>query len=238
MDSQNPETPFTSLRITDMSDDDRPREKAMKHGIGSLSDAELLAIIFGGGLPGMSVVDMSRKILADCDNRLSLLARLTIDEMCKKYKGVGPAKAISLAAAFELGARCRRDMKNAEAVIRSSKDVYELMRGHMELLDYEEFWILILTRGNTVKYRRCISQGGTSATVVDVKLLLKRAIDCVASAIILIHNHPSGAVRPSADDDHLTKRIKDGAQLLDIRVLDHVIIGRDRFYSYNDEGRL
>ena len=158
--------------------------------------------------------------------------------MCKKYKGVGPAKAISLAAAFELGARCRRDMKNAEAVIRSSKDVYELMRGHMELLDYEEFWILILTRGNTVKYRRCISQGGTSATVVDVKLLLKRAIDCVASAIILVHNHPSGAVRPSADDDHLTKRIKDGAQLLDIRVLDHVIIGRDRFYSYNDEGRL
>lgn len=238
MERQDPETPFTSLRITDMSDDDRPREKAMKHGIGSLSDAELLAIIFGGGLPGMSVIDMSRKILADCDNRLSLLARLTIDEMCQKYKGVGPAKAISLAAAFELGARCRRDMKNAEAVIRSSKDVYELMRGHMELLDYEEFWILILTRGNTVRYRRCISQGGTSATVVDVKLLLKRAIDCVASAIILVHNHPSGVVRPSTEDDLLTKRIKEGAQLLDIRVLDHVIIGRDRFYSYNDEGRL
>lgn len=238
MERQDPDTPFTSLRITDMSDDDRPREKAMKHGIGALSDAELLAIIFGGGLPGMSVIDMSRKILADCDNRLSLLARLTIDEMCKKYKGVGPAKAISLAAAFELGARCRRDMKNAEAVIRSSNDVYELMRGRMELLDYEEFWVLMLTRGNTVRYRRCISQGGTSATVVDVKLLLKRAIDCVASGIILVHNHPSGAVRPSAEDDKLTKRIKEGAQLLDIRVLDHVIIGRDRFYSYNDEGRL
>lgn len=227
-----------SMRITDMSDDDKPREKAMRLGIGALSDAELLAIIFGGGLPGMSVVDMSRRILADCDNRLSMLARLSIEEMCKKYKGVGPAKAISVAAAFELGSRCRRDMKNSEAVIKSSADVYELMRGRMELLDYEEFWILILSRSNAVKYSRCISQGGTAATVVDVKLLLKRAIDCLASGIILVHNHPSGAVRPSVEDDRLTRRIKDGAAILDIKVLDHVIVGRDKYYSYNDEGRL
>lgn len=232
------DSPFRPLRISDMNESDRPREKAMAQGVKSLTDAELLAIIFGGGIPGMSVIELSQRILADCDNRLSLIAGLTIDELCRKYKGIGPAKAISLAAAFELGARCRQDMTLPEPVIRSSTDAYNLMRGRMELLNYEEFWILILTRSNSVRYRRCISQGGTAATVVDVKLLLKCALDCMASGIILVHNHPSGAVVPSQQDNNLTKRIKDGAAMLDIRVLDHIIIGRDKYYSYNDEGKL
>lgn len=231
--------PFVSTRILDLNKDDMPREKALAHGIRSLSDAELIAILFGGGLPGMSVVDMARGILRDCDNRVDMLARLSMNELMSKYKGVGPAKAVSLAAAFELG---RRNREQAEAhtdpQIRSSKDVADMMRPLVGPLEYEEFWVLMLSRANRVTYKRCISQGGTASTVVDVKLLLKRAIDCLAEGIILVHNHPSGNPRPSGEDDSLTRRIKDGAKILGINVLDHIIIAREQMYSYNDEGRL
>ncbi|MCM1137004.1 MAG: DNA repair protein RadC [Duncaniella sp.] len=230
---------FTSIRVQDLGDDDKPREKALSQGIRSLSDAELIAIIFGGGLPGLSVIDMAKKILYDCDNRVDNLARLSINELMSKYRGVGQAKAVSLAAAFELGRRNREQAEaNENPMIRSSQDVVTLMQPKLAHLEYEEFWVLMLNRGNKVTYKRCISQGGLSATVVDVKLLLKRAIDCLASGIILVHNHPSGNNRPSGEDDNLTRRIKNGAEYLDIKVLDHVIIAGNRFYSYNDEGRM
>lgn len=233
------DNPFTSVRIQDLGDDDKPREKALSLGIRSLSDAELIAIIFGGGLPGMSVVDLARKILRDCDNRVDNLARLSMNELMSKYKGVGQAKAVSLAAAFELGRRNREQGEaNVRPVIRSSEDVRRLMSPLLEGLDYEEFWVLMLSRSNHVTYKRCISQGGTAATVVDVKLLLKRAIDCLAEGLILVHNHPSGNDRPSPEDDRLTNQIKEGAKILGIRVLDHVIVAGHRMYSYNDEGRL
>ncbi len=231
--------PFTSVRIQDLGDDDKPREKALSLGIRSLSDAELIAIIFGGGLPGMSVVDLARKILHDCDNRVDNLARLSMNELMSKYKGVGRAKAVSLAAAFELGRRNREQAEgNQRPVIKSSEDVRTLMAPLLEGLEYEEFWVLMLSRSNQVTYKRCVSQGGTAATVVDVKLLLKRAIDCLAEGLILVHNHPSGNHLPSAEDDRLTRQIKEGAKILGMRVLDHVIIARGRMYSYNDEGRL
>lgn len=231
--------PFTSVRIQDLGDDDKPREKALSLGIRSLSDAELIAIIFGGGLPGMSVVDLARKILHDCDNRVDNLARLSMNELMSKYKGVGQAKAVSLAAAFELGRRNRGQAEgNQRPVIKSSEDVRTLMAPLLEGLEYEEFWVLMLSRSNQVTYKRCVSQGGTAATVVDVKLLLKRAIDCLAEGLILVHNHPSGNHLPSAEDDRLTRQIKEGAKILGMRVLDHVIIARGRMYSYNDEGRL
>lgn len=227
------------MTIHDLGDDEKPREKALSHGIRALTDAELVAIIFGGGLPGVSVVDLARTVLRDCGDRVDNLSRLSMDELMAKYKGVGPAKAVSLAAAFELGRRDRLQMaENREATIRSSRDVVSLMSPAIESLDYEEFWVLMLSRANRVKSRRRLSQGGTAGTVVDVKLLLKRAVDCLASSIVLVHNHPSGNPRPSPDDDRLTARIKEGAAYLDIRVLDHVIIARDRFYSYMDEGRL
>lgn len=232
-------TPFGNRRIHDLNDDEKPREKALSSGIRSLSDAELVGLIFGGGLPGLSVVDLARSILRDCDNRIDNLARLGMDEMMSKYKGVGPAKAVCLAAAFELGRRNREQMaENRDSLIRSSRDVVEMMSPKIEGLDYEEFWVLMLSRSNRVKYRRCLSQGGTAGTVVDVKLLMKRAVDCLASGIILVHNHPSGNPMPSSEDDRLTRKIKEGAALLDIKVLDHVIIARDRSYSYMDEGRL
>lgn len=233
------EKPFVSTRILDLQKDDMPREKALAHGIRVLSDAELIAIIFGGGLPGVSVVDMARGILRDCDNRVDLLARLSMNELMSKYKGIGPAKAVSLAAAFELGRRNRdQSLSHVEPQIKSSNDVGELMRPLLEGLEYEEFWVLMLSRANRVTYKRCISQGGTAATVVDVKLLLKRAIDCLAEGIILVHNHPSGNARPSGEDDRLTARIDEGAKILGIKVLDHVIIARDKMYSYADEGKL
>ena len=231
--------PFVSTRILDLSKDDMPREKALAHGIRSLSDAALMAIIFGGGLPGVSVIDMARGILRDCDNRLDMLARLSMNELMSKYKGVGPAKAVSLAAAFELGRRNREQaMAHEDPQIRSSKDAVDLMRPMLEALEYEEFWVLMLSRSNRVTYKRCISQGGTASTVVDVKLLLKRAIDCLAEGIILVHNHPSGNASPSVEDDRLTSRIKDGAKILGINVLDHIIIARGKSYSYADNGRI
>lgn len=233
------ERPFVSTRILDLNEDDKPREKALTQGIRVLSDAELIAIIFGGGLPGMSVVDMSRAILRDCDNRVDQLARLSMNELMSKYKGVGPAKAVSLAAAFELGRRNREQAsERIDPQIRSSRDVVEIMAPMLEAIEYEEFWVLMLSRANRVMYKRCVSQGGTASTVVDVKLLLKRAIDCLAEGIILVHNHPSGNAKPSMEDDKLTQRIKEGAKILGINVLDHVIIARSNSYSYADEGRI
>ncbi len=233
------ESPFTSIRISDLNEDDKPREKALSTGIRSLSDAELIAIIFGGGIPGMSVVDMARSILHDCDGRIDNLARLSMHELMSKYKGVGPAKAVSLAAAFELGRRnSEASAMRSDPQIRTSADVVSLMQPILSDIEYEEFWVLMLSRSNRVTFKRCVSQGGTAATVVDVKLLLKRAIDCLAEGIILVHNHPSGNNRPSGDDDSLTRRIKDGAKILGINVLDHVIIARGNYYSYADEGRL
>ncbi|MCI9607522.1 MAG: DNA repair protein RadC [Muribaculaceae bacterium] len=227
-----------SGRIADLSEDDRPREKAMRHSVRSLSNSELIAITLGGGLPGKSVMDLSREMLAAADNSLDKLSRMSIAEMCKCFKGVGPAKAVSLSAAFELGIRCRDEKARANDVVRSSKDAYTYMRAYLERLDHEEFWILTLSRSNRITDRIRISQGGTSATVVDVKMLIKAALDRLASGIIAIHNHPSGNDRPSVEDDRLTGKIKEAAGLLDMKLLDHLIIAGDTYYSYNDNGRL
>lgn len=238
-DNGNPAHPFAAVRIQDLKEDEKPREKALSLGIRALSDSELIALIFGGGLPGVSVVDLARNILRDCDNRVDYLARMSMEELIAKYKGIGKAKAVCLAAAFELGRRNREQAKgNDDVIIRSSRDVFDIMQPKLEALDYEEFWVMMLSRSNRVKFVRCVSQGGTAATMVDVKLLLKRAIDCLADGIILVHNHPSGNKQPSMEDVRLTQNIKEAAKLINVRVLDHVIIARDRFYSFNDEGKL
>lgn len=227
-----------NYRIQDLNNDDRPREKAMLHGIESLSNAELLAIVFGSGLPGQSVIQLSQEILNDNDNRLSKLARLSISELTRKYRGIGPAKAISLVAAFELGMRCQVDFSVADPQIVGSKTVYEIMHPHMAKLRWEEFWVLHLSRSNKVIARERLSHGGTAGTLVDVKLLMKSAIDKLSAGIIVVHNHPSGTLHPSNDDNKLTLRIKQACQLLDIRLLDHLIIAPQGFYSYLDSGTL
>lgn len=226
------------FRVADLDDGDKPREKAMTQGIGALSNAELMAIILGSGMPGKSVITLSQEILADAGGRLSRVARRSVAELIKKYIGVGPAKAVSLAAAFELGSRCADDMAVADMQIMCGGDIYKMMRSRLQRLNSEEFWVVHLSRANRVISTDCISRGGTGSTVVDIKLVLKSAIDRLASSIILVHNHPSGNLNPSAQDDKLTMRIKNGAEMLDIRVLDHVIIAPTGYYSYNDEGRL
>ena len=232
---QEPQSRFG--RISDLDESDKPREKALKHGISSLSNAELLAIIFGSGLPGKSVIQLSQEILASCDNRLSRLARMSIHEVVSKFNGIGPAKAISLAAAFALSDRSGNEVDN-DPIIQNSADVERLMRPRLGRLNYEEFWVLMLSRNNRVIYEERLSKGGVSSTVVDPKLVFKSAIDKLASAIILVHNHPSGNCRPSTDDDRLTQRLKEGGKLLDISVLDHIIITENNRFSYAEENRL
>lgn len=234
---KEPENRFFG-RIADLDEGDKPREKALSQGIRSLSNAELLAIIFGSGLPGKSVISMSQEILASCDNRLSRLSRLSIHEMKKKFKGVGTAKAISLAAAFELGLRTRDEDAALDPQIKCSTDIYNIMRTKLERLEYEEFWVLYLSRSNRIIYEECMSKGGVSGTITDIRLILKRALELLASGIILVHNHPSGNLRPSPDDDRITTKTKEAAKLLDINVLDHLIITPTSYFSYNDNGRL
>lgn len=234
---KEPENRFMG-RIADLDESDKPREKALSQGIRSLSNAELLAIIFGSGLPGKSVISMSQEVLASCDNRLSRLSRMSIHEMKKSFKGVGTAKAISLAAAFELGLRTRDEDAALDPQIKNSTDIYNMMRVKLERLEYEEFWVLYLSRSNRVIYEECMSKGGVSGTVTDIRLILKRAIELLASGIILVHNHPSGNLRPSPDDDRITTKAKEAAKLLDINVLDHLIITPTSYFSYTDNGRL
>lgn len=225
-------------RVSDLSEDDKPRERALSLGVSSLSNSELIAITLGSGLPGKSVLQLSREIMRDCDNNLGNLRRKSIKDLMKSYKGVGAAKAVSLAAALELGMRASEACAGEKRdVITSAGDVFGIMRNRLRL-EVEEVWLLCLDRRNRVKDKMLVSRGGTSSSVVDPKVLFKMAVDCMASAVIMVHNHPSGNLRPSADDDRLTVRIKDGGKLLDIRLLDHVIVTDGGYYSYADEGRI
>lgn len=228
------------ILIEDLAADDRPREKALRNGINSLSNAELIAIIFGNGIKGKSVLTMSQELLARNNSRLSDIARKGIREIVKENPGIGPAKAISLAAAIELGMRCQAETPAERVRITGSQSVYDIMRSKLQLLNHEEFWIVLLSRANLVIDTMRLSQGGSAGTVVDTKLLFKRVLEYgdVVAGIILVHNHPSGTCRPSREDDMLTQRIKSGGELLDIKVLDHLIITPSSYYSYNDEGRM
>lgn len=230
-----------SWLVKDMSPDDKPREKAMANGIETLSSTELLAIIFGSGMKGKSVVDLSREILSDVENRLDRLAQLSIQALSSRYDGVGPAKAISLAAAIELGRRCQREIENRanlNPVITGSDSVYREMRHSLENIQHEEFWVVYLSRSNKIIGKERISKGGVAMTVVDVKIILKSAVDRLASGIVLVHNHPSGNNRPSGEDDKLTRKINEGGKILDVKVVDHLIITSSGYYSYHDNGNI
>jgi len=230
-----------NLRIVDLPCSDKPREKAIKNGIGSLTETELLAIIFSTGLRGKSVLELSQEILSDVGGRLDKLAKLTIKDLTNRYLGVGPAKALSLAACIEFGRRCQRAIdraSDADQKLCSSETVYRLMKTELENLPQEEFWVIHLSRANRIIGRDCVSRGGTSQTVVDIKLVMKKALENLSSSLIFVHNHPSGNLRPSPCDDELTYRLREAAKLFDIKVLDHLIIGAGGYYSYNDEGKL
>jgi DNA repair protein RadC len=222
-------------RILSWAEEDRPREKLMLKGKAALSDAELVAILIGSGTRELSAVDLSKMILQSVGNNLNELAKLSLQDL-QKFKGIGEAKAISIAAALELGRR----RKDAEIIkkhkITCSGDAYEAIRPHLMDLYHEEFWLILLNRANEVIRPMQISSGGVAGTVADPKMIFKAAIEHLASAIILVHNHPSGNLQPSQADKDLTKKLKESGKLLDIPVLDHLIFADSGYFSFADEG--
>lgn len=229
----------TNTLIRFLADDEKPREKALAHGIKSLTNVELMAIVFSTGLKGKSVLELSREILNDNDNHLSLVARLSPRDFMNRYKGIGPAKAITLLAALELGMRSAKDATEMQyKQICSSAAAAALMRQHFQNLDHEEFWILLMNNSAKVLRELCVAQGGQTATVVDVKIIMRAALEMKATRMIVFHNHPSGNLNPSMQDDAITRKIKAAAETLDIRLDDHIIIADNGYFSYNDESRL
>ncbi len=229
---------FSNQPIKSWANDDRPREKMLQKGRQSLSDSELLAILIGSGIKGMSAVELAKLILSDYSNNLNELGKVEPKVYVKKYKGIGEAKAIQIAAALELGRRRQITDPLDKIVIKSSKDAFNYLYTFMADLPHEEFYILLCNHSNKIIDKKHIGTGGLAGVVVDIKKVLVPALEQMASGIVLCHNHPSGNLKPSNEDVKLTKRIKDAASLLDIRVLDHIIIGDMNYFSFADEGLL
>tara|TARA_B110000093_G_scaffold179508_1_gene219806 strand:- start:558 stop:1250 length:693 start_codon:yes stop_codon:yes gene_type:complete len=223
--------------IKQWAEDDRPREKFILKGRSSLSDAELLAIILGSGSRNESAVELARRILDSASNSLVELGKYNLSEL-QSFKGIGEAKSISIAAALEIGRRRRSQEINVKNKIASSNDAFELLHAELSDLNTEEFWIILMNRANKVIKKIRISSGGISGTVADSRVIFKAAIDNLASAIILAHNHPSGNLKPSQSDINLTKKMMESGNILDIPVLDHIIIAENSYFSFADEGLL
>ena len=225
------------LSINQWAPEDRPREKLMSQSAGVLSNAELLAILIGSGNAEESAVELMRKVLNDYHNRLGELGKATVEELCK-YKGIGLAKAITILAASELGRRRSEELPQERACIRSAETVYRLFYPVMCDLPVEECWVLLLNQATKIIDKVRISRGGIAATQVDVRCVLREALLKNAVSIILCHNHPSGNISPSRNDDELTQAVSAAGKTVNICLLDHVIIADGAYYSYADEGRI
>ena len=228
---------YKKISIKNWAVEDRPREKLAKLGKRSLSDAELMAILLGSGNLEESAVELSRRILAAFDNNLGQLLSKSIGDLTI-FKGVGEAKAITIIAALELGKRLNHCNTAEKPKITSSNDAAQQLFPILTDLEHEEFWILFLNRQNQVIENSQLSKGGLSGTVIDVRLIMKRALEKLASGIIISHNHPSGNLLPSSSDRDITEKIKQAGQVFDIKLLDHIIICGNRYTSFNDEGWL
>jgi len=221
--------------INQWAEDDRPREKFLLKGKSALSDSELLAILIGSGSRNESAVQLCQRILATTNNNLNQLGKLSIQQLTE-FKGIGEAKAISIAAALELGRRRRTEEAVVLDKITSSKIVFEIMQPIIGELPHEEFWVLYLNNSNKVIYKAQLSKGGITGTIVDNRLIFKMALEYNATSLILTHNHPSGKLQASDADKEVTRKLKLAGQHLDILVLDHIIITENGYYSFNDEG--
>ena len=226
-----------SLKITDWAVEDRPREKLIRKGISTLSDAELLAILISSGTKKKSAVDLGRELLGIVNNNLNSLGKLTVSDLLK-IRGIGPARAVTISAALELGRRrSLAEIPDADH-IKCSKDAADIFQPLLSDLPHEEFWVLFLNRSNKIIDRMKLSQGGISGTVTDVRIVMKKAVESLASGIIVCHNHPSGNLNPSESDTRITQKIKDAGNLMDIQLLDHLIISGKDYYSFADNGLL
>lgn len=217
---------------------DKPREKLIHKGVSTLSVTELLAVLLRSGVKGESVLQLARHILHDCDYKLNNLAKLTVKELVKKYKGIGNAKATGIIVAVELGRRRMHEAAEMARLVSSSFDAYNYIFPLLQDLEHEEFWGIFLNRANRALRCEKLSAGGMSSTVIDVRVLFRKALECKATAIVIAHNHPSASLCPSNYDKAITEKIKEGGSLLDIVLHDHIIIAGKSYYSFVDEGLL
>jgi len=226
---------YEKLSIKQWAEEDRPREKMLKHGFAALSNAELMAILIGSGNTSESAVELSRRILSDFKNNLDAIGKSSVDQLTA-YNGIGEAKSINILAALELGRRRQLSSPDKHPKITCSTDAFDLLKIDLSDLLHEEFWVLYLDRANQVISKSRISQGGVSGTVIDVRLILKKAIEKLASSIILAHNHPSGNLSPSQNDLDITRKASEAAKLVDMKVLDHLIFAGSSYMSMADDG--
>ena len=225
--------------INQWAEEDRPREKMMRLGAAALTNAELLAILIGSGSQDESAVDLTKRVLADCGNNLNTLGKKTIDVLTDgRYKGLGPAKAVTILAACELGKRRQQEKAEERKRLDSAAAVYEYMLPLMQDLAEEEAWVLLMNQNFKLIKPVQLSHGGITETAVDIRVIIRNALLCNATVIALCHNHPSGNARPSGDDDRITVRLKEACGVMRLHLLDHVIVTDGRYYSYSEEGRL
>lgn len=225
------------MKIKDWSDNERPRERIMAMGPEAVSNAELLAILIGSGTPEVTSVDLMRTILHDQGDSLRTLGTMSRQEL-ERYNGIGPAKAVTIQAAMELGKRLMRESKGNRTHLTCSTDAYDYFRSHIMDIQYEECHLLLLDVKNQIIGHRLVSRGGISESTVDVRLILRHALVAGAPNIMLAHNHPSGNPLPSRQDDDLTLRVRQACKAVSLRLLDHIIVGDDTYYSYADENKI
>ncbi|RYY49689.1 MAG: DNA repair protein RadC [Chitinophagaceae bacterium] len=226
-----------SLPIKSWSLDDRPREKMLSKGVAALSNAELLAILINNGSKDRSALELAKEIMLLGKNNLDELGKLSIKDL-QKIKGIGAAKAITITAALEIGRRRESEGIHQKTVVTNSRDIAQFLRASLKDLAHEVFVAIYLNQGNRILSYKIISNGGLSGTVADPRIILKTALEEGATGIVLCHNHPSGNLRPSMADETLTQKIKQGAALIDIRIMDHIIVSNEGYYSFADEGIL
>jgi DNA repair protein RadC len=226
---------YNSTAMKSWAVEERPREKGLANGVQYLSDSELLAILIRSGTKNTSAVQLARQLLKQAENNLQELGKLTLNDFLK-HKGIGPTKAICVMAALELGRR-RGGVQQIEKIpVKSSRTVFHLFHPLLGDLEHEEFWLLMLNRANRILGRFKVSQGGLSGTVIDTRIILKKALDSLASSIIVCHNHPSGNNQPSDADVRITEKLKKASEMLEIKLLDHIIIADKSYFSFADEG--
>lgn len=225
------------LTIARWSEEDRPREKLERLGAQALSDAELLAILVGSGSAKEDAVTLMKRILSDCNNNLNSLGKMTIHDLCE-YNGVGPAKAITILAACELGKRRQQERPEERPDLGTATRLYNHMHPVLQDLDVEEFWLLLLNQNYRLIKKVRIAHGGISEVTVDIRILMREAVLANATQIAVCHNHPSGSLKPSRADDELTKSIQQACTVMRIRLMDHVIITDGAYYSYHEEGKI
>lgn len=225
------------LTIKSWAIEDRPREKLILQGKAVLTDAELIAILIGSGTKNESAVELSKRILNSVNNNINELAALTLEQL-NEFKGIGEARAVSIITALELGKRRHFEQVEQKPIIKSSKDAFQIMQPIIGELEHEEFWVLYLNNSNKVIAKKQLSKGGITATMVDVRLLFKKALALTTIGVIVCHNHPSGKLTPSKSDELLTQKIREAGQTLDIKLLDHLIITQKDYFSFADNQKL